>query len=101
MATVYLGRVKKDDASAESTRYHDRVVALKVIRQELAADAGFVEMFLDEAKIIAQLAHPNISETLEVGVDNGHRFIAMELLLGRTLADIWEALAETGASMPV
>ncbi|MGH7281715.1 MAG: serine/threonine protein kinase [Polyangiaceae bacterium] len=99
MATVFLGRVREDEK--KNGKSGERVVALKVVKPELSADADFVEMFLDEAKIIAQLAHPNISETLEVGVSEGHRFIAMELLLGRTLADVWEVRALERKALPL
>ena len=43
-------------------------VALKVIRDELAHDEQFKSMFIDEAKILAQLSHPNVIRTLEYGV---------------------------------
>ena len=102
MATVFLGRVRDDaDSKEKNGKSAQKVVALKVVKPELSADADFLDMFLDEAKIIAQLAHPNISQTLEIGVSEGHRFIAMELLLGRTLADVWEARALERKALPV
>lgn len=96
MASVFLGRVKSDDGG----KAPEKTVALKLVRQEFSNRAEFNDMFLDEAKILAQLAHPNIIETLEIGLTEGHRFIAMELLLGRTLADVWETLALTKKAMP-
>ncbi len=90
MATVYLGR----DIRADGT---EALVALKVIRDELAHDEQFTAMFIDEAKILARLSHPNVIQTLEYGVTGHHRFIAMELLNGRTIADLWDVLlAENG-----
>jgi serine/threonine-protein kinase len=94
MATVYIGRAERDDGTEER-------VALKVIRDELANDEQFKSMFIDEAKILAQLSHPNVIQTLEYGVTGHHRFIAMELLSGRTYFDIWEVLASKGDRMPV
>jgi len=76
MATIYLGRAT------------DHVAALKVLRHE---DAQAVDMFLDESKLLSLLSHENITRTYEYGEDNGEHFIAMELLLGRTLVDVWEA----------
>ncbi len=89
MATVYLGRDVREDGSEE-------LVALKVIRDELAHDEQFSAMFVDEAKILARLSHPNVIQTLEYGITGNHRFIAMELLNGRTVADAWDVLAAEG-----
>ncbi len=94
MATVYVGRGTRADGSEE-------LVALKVIREELATDEQFATMFVDEAKILARLSHPNVIHTLEYGVTGPHRFIAMELLSGRTYADVWDILAAKGRTMPV
>lgn len=91
MATVYLGRDVRTDGTEE-------LVALKVIREELANDEQFAAMFIDEAKILARLSHPNVIQTLEYGVTGPHRFIAMELLSGRTMADVWDVLAAEGAA---
>jgi serine/threonine-protein kinase len=85
MATVYLGRELREDGT-------EMLVALKVIRDELAHDEEFTAMFVDEAKILARLSHPNVIQTLEYGVTGQHRFIAMELLTGRTIADVWDVL---------
>jgi serine/threonine-protein kinase len=89
MAMVYLGRDKREDGSEE-------VVALKVIRDELAHDEQFAAMFIDEAKILSRLSHPNVIQTLEYGIEGEHRYIAMELLSGRTLADAWDVLVGEG-----
>lgn len=94
MASVYVGHAKSDDGSAE-------MVALKVIRDELAHDDEFKEMFVDEAKILARLSHPNVIHTLEYGVTGHHRFIAMELLSGRTYSEVWDLLAARDEKMPI
>ncbi len=94
MATVYLGREMRDDGTEE-------LVALKVIRDELANDEQFTAMFVDEAKILARLSHPNVIQTLEYGVTDAHRFIAMELLNGRTAADVWDVLLGEGERFDV
>jgi hypothetical protein len=79
MATIYLGR----DA--------DRLAAIKVIRHDLRNDDQVVSMFLDEAKILSRMSHPNIAATYEYGVEGEGHFIAMELLLGQTVLDVWTA----------
>jgi eukaryotic-like serine/threonine-protein kinase len=93
MAAVFLGRKTDPDG-------RDRMAAVKVIRAELATQEQFVTMFADEAKILSRLEHRNISRTLEVGHADHLAFIAMELLLGRTLADTWDAARSTGATLP-
>ena len=83
MASIYLGR-SADAAESE-------VVALKVMRQDRAQeDDELVKMFVDEANLLARLEHPGIVRTIEVGVDNGQRYIAMELLQGMTLATVYD-----------
>jgi serine/threonine protein kinase len=76
MATVYL-------AVQES---FDREVALKVMSEQLVADSTFAERFLREARIVAHLAHPHIVSVYDVGVSDGHFFLAMELHTGGDLA---------------
>ncbi|HEY8041921.1 MAG TPA: serine/threonine-protein kinase, partial [Polyangiaceae bacterium] len=72
-------------------RTPQRLAAIKVIRHDLRLDEHFVRMFLDEAKILSRLSHPNIAATYEYGTDEERHFIAMELLVGRTLLDVWTA----------
>ena len=78
MAAVYLAR--RDDGE---------VVAIKMIREEFARNNEFLTMFLDEAKIVSRLRHPNIVRYDELGSDRGHAFLAMELLLGQSLWSVW------------
>jgi serine/threonine-protein kinase len=92
MATVYVGRATREDGTEER-------VALKVIRDELAHDEQFKTMFIDEAKILAELSHPNVIHTLEYGVTGHHRFIAMELLSGRTYSDVWDVLVDANEKL--
>jgi len=94
MARVFLGR-KREAGGRE------QMAALKVIRAELATEEQFVAMFADESRMLARLDHPNISRTLEIGHGDHLAFIAMELLLGRTLADTWEAAQATGLNLPL
>jgi serine/threonine-protein kinase len=93
MATIYLGRARDPKTSVE------KVAAIKVIRNELRKSGNFVDMFLDEARILSRLAHPNVIQTLEYGADDEHHFIAMELLLGRTLMDVWDLCASRGLAL--
>ncbi len=63
--------------------------ALKRILPQFAADETFTQMFLTEAKVTAQLDHPNIVQIFELGQDdNGQYFIAMELVNGLNLRQL-------------
>jgi hypothetical protein len=63
-------------------------VAVKRLRPEYAADPAFVRMFLDEARLVARLSHPNIVTLHDVGRDQGELYLAMELIEGATLSEI-------------
>src|SRR4051812_35028095 len=76
MATVYL---------AEDVR-HDRRVALKVLRPELAAVIG-AERFLAEIKLTANLQHPHILPLFDSGEADGYLFYVMPFVAGETLRD--------------
>jgi serine/threonine-protein kinase len=67
-----------------------RRVAIKVLREHLAADADFVQRFYTEAQHAAKLSHPNIVNIYDVGREGESYFIVMELVDGPTLADMIE-----------
>ena len=76
MATVYL---------AQDIR-HDRRVAVKVLRPELAAVIG-AERFLAEIKLTANLQHPHILPLFDSGEADGYLFYVMPYVEGETLRD--------------
>jgi serine/threonine-protein kinase len=63
----------------------NKLAVIKRLRQALAEEAAFRNMFLDEARLAARLNHPNIVHTYEVGEQGGVYFIAMEYLEGQSL----------------
>ena len=76
MATVYLARDLR----------HDRDVAIKVLRPELAEALG-AERFLNEIKTTANLRHPHILPLYDSGAAGGALFYVMPLVEGETLRD--------------
>jgi serine/threonine-protein kinase len=69
----------------------DRAVAVKVLAHDLEDEPETRARFYREARIMAQLAHPNIVRVLDIGEDNGRPYIAMELLDGLALGDYLRA----------
>ncbi len=75
MATVYRG--------VDHTL--GRAVAIKMLSEEARTHPGFVERFRQEARLIANLRHPNIVQIYDFGVHNGTPYMVQELLPGPTL----------------
>jgi serine/threonine-protein kinase len=65
-----------------------RRVAVKLLRQELAASAEFVERFRREALTAARLTHPSVARILDYGQDGDQHYIVMELVDGEDLARV-------------
>ena len=63
----------------------NRMVALKVLREDRVTSEDFVQRFLREAMAIGRLSHPNIVTVYDIGSDNGTVYIAMEFLEGSPL----------------
>lgn len=66
----------------------ERSVALKLLAASTSSDPSFMERFLREARLAAQLNHPHIATIHEFGQDGNDAFLAMELVDGETLADV-------------
>lgn len=65
-----------------------RIVALKVLHENLTDDEGFLRRFQREAHAVANLSHPNIVTVHDVGQDNNRHYIVMEFVDGRTLKQL-------------
>ncbi len=70
----------------------EKLVVVKVLKQELADDPVYTAMFLDEARLAARLTHRHIVQTNEVGCEDGQYFMALELLEGGSLHQISKKL---------
>ena len=77
MATVFRARRLADS----------QVVALKVLREQLASDAEFIARFEREAKAVSQLMHPHMVRVYDSGADGDIHFIAMEYVDGENLKE--------------
>ena len=65
----------------------NRALAIKLLKAQLRLDGEYRNRFLREAKGAGVLSHPNIVTVFDVGEDQGHPYIAMELVEGQTLAE--------------
>jgi serine/threonine protein kinase len=65
-----------------------RMVAVKVIRSELAKDLEYARMFIDEATIACAIEHPNVCQTYELDRHEGSMFMAMEWVPGDSLGGL-------------
>ncbi len=78
-----------------------KIVAIKKILPHLADNEEFITMFADEAKLAAQLNHPNIVHIFDLGkIEAGGYFIAMEFVEGRELRAILQSAREVGTPLP-
>ncbi|MDP2269706.1 MAG: serine/threonine-protein kinase [Archangium sp.] len=92
MAEIWLAR-------QVGLRGFERLVVVKRIIESLSQDEAFVEMFLDEARIVVQLTHPNIVQVFDLGEHAGAYYIAMEYLAGENLVSVARAAAKAGAPL--
>jgi serine/threonine-protein kinase len=93
MATVHFGRLIGPAGFA-------RPVAIKRLHAQFARDPDFVKMFLDEARLAARIAHPNVVSTLDVVAEDGEVFLVMEYVPGTSLGQLVRTLRKSGARVP-
>src|ERR1041384_733333 len=73
------------EAEQRGARDFVKRVAIKVIRSHYASQKTFIDNFIGEAKLVADLIHTNIVQTYQLGEGNGMYFICMELIRGANL----------------
>jgi serine/threonine protein kinase len=95
-AEIYLARIG-------GVAGFEKYVVVKCLHDHLADDSEFVRMFLDEARLTAQLDHSNIVQTIELGEERGRYYIVMEYLAGMSLSLIARRAVERvpGGRLPV
>ena len=88
MAEVYKGRI-------QGPAGFERTFVVKRILPHLSDDTTFIKMFVEEAKLSARLAHPNIVHIFELGAVDGEYFISMEYIRGHDLSETMRAIWKT------
>jgi serine/threonine protein kinase len=79
----------------------EKVVAVKRILRHLSDNKEFVDMFVNEAKMVAGLTHPNIVQIYDLGKIEKTYFIAMEYVHGRDLRTIARRARDRGMRIPL
>ncbi|MBI4816048.1 MAG: protein kinase [Deltaproteobacteria bacterium] len=92
-ANIFLARQPSDDGLY-------RLVCVKTLLPERAADPEFVDMFLDEARIASRLTHPTCVRIFDVGFERGTYFQSMEFILGETVWNLLATVARIRVALP-
>jgi serine/threonine protein kinase, bacterial len=88
-------------ARAHGPGGYQRELVIKQILPHLAGDPDFVRAFVDEAKILGMMNHPNVVGVYDFGEDQGRHYLALEFLDGPSLAAIFERSARLQVPVPV
>ena len=94
MAEIFLARVR-------GIVGFERYVVLKRIRSERDDDPLWVQMFLDEARLVAQLTHPNIAQVFDLGEIGDSYFYTMEYVHGEDVLDMLTRTNANGERIPI
>src|SRR5688500_16747348 len=89
------------EAEQQGARGFAKLVAIKVIRQNFANQQVFIDNFIGEAKLVADLIHTNIVQTYHLGEARGIYFIAMELIRGVNLEQFAQKLVDKKHPLPI
>jgi serine/threonine-protein kinase len=93
MAEVFLAKVS-------GPMGFEKTLVLKRILPHLAEDPQFVEMFLSEARLAAQLNHPGIVQIFDFGESEGAYYLAMEYIDGCNLRTLAKKTRQSGRELP-
>jgi serine/threonine-protein kinase len=93
MGEVFLARQEGPAGFAKT-------VVVKRILRHLAQDQGFIDLFLNEAQMAAQLQHPHIAQVFGLEHEGQDWFIAMEYVHGRSVRDLVEVARARSVAIP-
>lgn len=94
MAEIFLAR-------QEGVEGFEKTIVIKRIRPHLSKQMTFVRMFLNEAKLAAQLNHPNVVQIYDLGKIADSYFIAMEYIFGRDMRRVIPKADSLGIPFPM
>ena len=79
----------------------NKLLVVKLLREDLSHDAEFVVMFQNEARLATRLNHANVVQTYEIGVEDGHHYLAMDYLDGQPLHALLRKASRGGMPLDV
>src|ERR1700761_3094437 len=88
------------EAEQHGARNFVKRVAIKIVRPNFASQKTFIDNFIGEAKLVADLIHTNIVQTYHLGEANNVYFICMELIRGVNLEQFTRQLAQKRRPLP-
>jgi eukaryotic-like serine/threonine-protein kinase len=94
MAELFLARTLGPEGFA-------KLVVLKKILPSYAENPKFVRLFLDEAKLVAQMEHPHIAQVYDMGKAGNDYFFAMEYVHGQDARAVWRRAARLQKPIPI
>jgi len=94
MGEIFLGRI-------EGAHGFDKLCVIKKILPHLAQDPEFVERFVNEARILVKLSHGNIAQVLDMGVQDGAPYIALEFVDGKDLRRVLARMRDRKLPIPM
>jgi serine/threonine-protein kinase len=94
MGAVWLGRIR-------GSHGFEQLVAIKTILPEYAREEGFRELFLEEARLVARIRHPNVAQVIDLGEEGETLYCVMEWVDGRSLDGLVGALRARGTTVPL
>jgi len=94
MGTVYLARC---DGPGGFRKW----LAIKTCHATATKENDVLPMFLDEARVAAQISHPNVVNVFDAGLENGIHFMAMEYLHGEPLRELVRHVETCGIPVPI
>ena len=93
MATICRARYLGEQA--------DKIVAIKMIREQFSKDESFKTMFMDELNLTFRMQHPNIVQTYDYGFYKNKLYVAMEYYDGKNLREYLDILQKKNERFPI
>ena len=93
MAEIFL-------AAAQGPEGFEKEVVIKRIRPGFANDPSFVQMFVEEAKVVSRLSHANIVQIIDFARHEQTYYLAMEYVRGRSLSEAHKRARELSVPLP-